>query len=204
MGKIYDSIDAKLADWIGRQAMFFVATAPERGGHINLSPKGPIESLRVLDPRTVAYLDIIGSGIETVAHLRQNGRICLMLCAFDGPPRVLRLHGRGSPFAAGSEEFQALAGGFDSNALPASEHASRAVVRIDIERIADSCGYDVPLMEHRGGRPQRMAWVETKLAQGGDAALAEYVATRNAESIDGLPGIDAPTAAPTASRPGGW
>ena len=189
MGKIYDSIDAKLADWIGRQAMFFVATAPGRGGHINLSPKGPIESLRVLDPHTVAYLDIIGSGIETVAHLRQNSRICLMLCAFDGPPRVLRLHGRGSAFAAGSDEFRALAEGFDSNALPASEHASRAVVRIDIERIADSCGYDVPLMEHRGGRPQRMAWVETKLAQGGDAALADYVATRNAASIDGLPGI---------------
>ncbi|MDX6521293.1 MAG: hypothetical protein QOF08_1898 [Gaiellales bacterium] len=189
MGKIYDSIDSKLAEWIGHQAMFFVATAPERGGHVNLSPKGPIESLRVLDPHTVAYLDIIGSGIETVAHLRQNGRICLMLCAFDGPPRILRLHGRGSVFGAGSDEFGTLAEGFDSHALPASTHASRAVVRIDVERIADSCGYDVPLMEHHGGRPQRMAWVEKKLAQG-DAALAEYVATYNSESIDGLPGIE--------------
>jgi Pyridoxamine 5'-phosphate oxidase len=188
MGKIYDNIDAKLAKWIGRQAMFFVATAPERGGHVNLSPKGPIESLRVLDPHTVAYLDIIGSGIETVAHLRQNGRICLMLCAFDGPPRILRLHGRGSVFAAGSDEFQVLAEGFDAGALPESSHASRAVVRIEVERIADSCGYDVPLMERRGGRPQRMAWVEKKLAQG-DSALADYVATYNGESIDGLPGI---------------
>ena len=189
MGKVYDRIDAKLEQWIGQQPLFFVATAPDEGGHVNLSPKGPIESLRVLDPHTVAYLDLVGSGIETVAHLRQNGRICLMLCAFQGPPRIVRLHGRGEAFPAGSEDFATLSQRFDLSALPAAERASRSLVRIAIERIADSCGFDVPLMEYRGVRPQRLAWVETKIARGGEAALAEYVATRNAESIDGLPGI---------------
>ena len=189
MGKIYDSIDAKLERWIGQQQMFFVATAPDEGGHVNLSPKGPIESLRVLDPHTVAYVDLVGSGIETVAHLRQNGRICLMLCAFQGSPRIVRLHGRGEAFPAGSEEFAALSGGFDVDDVPAAERASRSLVKINVERIADSCGFDVPLMEYRGVRPQRMAWVETKIAQGGENALVEYVETTNAVSIDGLPGI---------------
>jgi hypothetical protein len=189
MGKIYDNIDAKLEQWIGQQQMFFVATAPHDGGHVNLSPKGPIESLCVLDPHTVAYLDLVGSGVETVAHLRQNGRICLMLCAFQGPPRIVRLHGHGEAFPSGSEEFAARSERFDRAELPAAERASRSLVRIEVERIADSCGFDVPLMEYRGTRPQRMAWVETKIAQGGENALAEYVETRNAVSIDGLPGI---------------
>jgi Pyridoxamine 5'-phosphate oxidase len=189
MGKIYDSIDARLEQWIGQQQMFFVATAPREGGHVNLSPKGPIESLCVLDAHTVAYLDLVGSGIETVAHLRQNGRICLMLCAFQGPPRIVRLHGHGEALRSGSDEFAALAERFDRDALPAAERASRSLIRIDVERIADSCGFDVPLMEYRGRRPQRMAWVETKIAQGGETALAEYVQARNAVSIDGLPGI---------------
>jgi len=99
MSKVFAEIDDKLASWIRGQQMFFVATAPEVGGHINLSPKGPIESLQVLDPHTIAYLDLIGSGAETVAHLRQNGRICVMLCAFQGPPRILRMHGRGTVLA---------------------------------------------------------------------------------------------------------
>ena len=97
MGKVFDAIDDKLAAWIGRQRMFFVGTAPSGdGGHVNVSPKGPIESLRILDPHTVAYQDVIGSGAETIAHLRDNGRIVVMLCAFEGPPRILRLHGRGT------------------------------------------------------------------------------------------------------------
>ena len=101
MGKVFAEIDDKLARWIRGQQMFFVATAPEIGGHINLSPKGPIESLKVLDPHTIAYLDLIGSGAETVAHLRQNGRICVMLCAFQGPPRILRMHGHGTVLTSG-------------------------------------------------------------------------------------------------------
>src|SRR6266576_5014072 len=95
MGKVYPSIDEQLAAWIGRQRLFFVATAPSEGGHVNASPKGPIETLRIVDGHTVEYVDYVGSGAETVAHLRDNGRICVMLCAFDGPPRIVRLHGRG-------------------------------------------------------------------------------------------------------------
>jgi hypothetical protein len=189
MGKVFAEIDDKLASWIRGQQMFFVATAPEAGGHINLSPKGPIESLQVLDPHTIAYLDLIGSGAETIAHLRQNGRICVMLCAFQGPPRILRLHGRGTVLAPGCDRYDRTAATFDLAAMPAAEHAARSIIMVEVERIADSCGFDVPLMEYRGVRPQRMAWVDTKIAQGGEAALGEYVATHNAESIDGLPGI---------------
>src|SRR3954467_11008269 len=106
MGKVFDAIDDKLAAWIGRQHMFFVATAPTGdGGHVNVSPKGPIETLRVLDERTIAYLDLVGSGAETIAHLRENGRIVVMLCSFDGPPRIVRLHGRGEVLDAGAIDF---------------------------------------------------------------------------------------------------
>src|SRR5438477_13150513 len=108
MGKVFEGIDERLAAWIGAQHLFFVATAPDHGGHVNVSPKGPIESLVVVDAHTIAYLDLIGSGAETAAHLRQNGRICVMLCAFSGPPRILRLHGRGAvlqPDADGYEEL---------------------------------------------------------------------------------------------------
>ncbi len=189
MGKVFAEIDDKLASWIRGQQMFFVATAPETGGHINLSPKGPIESLQVLDPHTIAYLDLIGSGAETVAHLRQNGRICVMLCAFQGPPRILRMHGRGTVLAPGNDRFDRTAATFDLAAMPAAEHAARSIILVDLERIADSCGFDVPLMVEQGRRPQRDAWVDNKLAKGGQAALAEYVAEHNAESIDGLPAL---------------
>ena len=189
MGKVFAEIDEALAGWIRGQQMFFVATAPETGGHINLSPKGPIESLQVLDPHTIAYLDLIGSGAETVAHLRQNGRICVMLCAFQGPPRILRMHGRGTVLAPGCDRFDRTAAAFDPAAIPSAEHAARSIVLVEVQRIADSCGFDVPLMAEQGRRPQRGAWVENKLAKGGQAALAEYVAEHNAESIDGLPAL---------------
>jgi hypothetical protein len=190
MGKVFDGIDEKLEAWIAAQVMFFVATAPDEGGRVNVSPKGPIESLRVLGPHRVAYLDLIGSGVETVAHLRQNGRICLMLCAFQGPPRILRLHGRGEVLSADGDRFDELISGFDLDAVPGSEHASRSIIEIEVERIADSCGYDVPLMTPAGTRSQYPAWVDTKLRKGGEAALAEYVAVHNSSSIDGLPAID--------------
>jgi len=135
--------------------MFFVATAPEIGGHINLSPKGPIESLQVLDRHTIAYLDLIGSGAETVAHLRQNGRICVMLCAFQGRPRILRMHGRGTVLAPGCDRFDQTIAAFDLAAMPAAEHAARSIILVELERIADSCGFDVPLMIDHGHRPQR-------------------------------------------------
>jgi hypothetical protein len=189
MGKVFAEIDDKLASWIRGQQMFFVATAPEAGGHINLSPKGPIESLQVLDPHSIAYLDLIGSGAETVAHLRQNGRICVMLCAFQGPPRILRLHGRGTVLAPGCERYDDTAETFDLAAVPTAEHAARSIILVEVQRIADSCGFDVPLMAEQGRRPQRAAWVDNKLAHGGQAALATYVAEHNAESIDGLPAL---------------
>jgi pyridoxamine 5'-phosphate oxidase-like protein len=168
MGKLYASIDEKLAAWIGRQRLFFVATAPSEGGHVNVSPKGPIGTLRILDGETVEYDDHVGSGAETIAHLRDNGRICVMLCAFEGPPRIVRLHGRGE-------------------VVPAEDvgDGTRGVIRVHVERIADSCGYGVPLMEYAGERPQREAWVASKGADG----LRDYVVEKNTLSIDGLPAI---------------
>jgi hypothetical protein len=185
VGKTYDAIDGKLAEWIRRQRLFFVGTAPSGDdGHVNVSPKGPIETLALLDERTLAYLDLIGSGIETVAHLRENGRIVVMLCAFEGPPRIVRVHGRGDVVEAGTRAFDELARAcaFD---VPVNV---RAIVRVDVDRIADSCGYGVPLMEYVAERPQQHAWVERKLAQS-PTALDDYVREQNARSIDGLPGI---------------
>ena len=171
MGKVYAGIDGKLAAWISRQRLFFVATAPGEGGHVNLSPKGPIRSLRIVDDRTVEYDDHVGSGAETAAHLRENGRICVMLCAFEGPPRIVRLHGRGE-------------------VAPAADVGDglRAVVRVHVERISDSCGYGVPLMDYVGERPQREQWLERKGADG----IRAYVVEKNAASIDGLPAFDPP------------
>jgi Pyridoxamine 5'-phosphate oxidase len=169
MGKIYAHIDVKLAAWIRRQRLFFVATAPTESGHVNVSPKGPIESLRIVDDHTVEYDDYVGSGAETAAHLRENGRICVMLCAFDGPPRIVRLHGRGEVVPA-----------------PDPGEGTRAAIRVHVDRISDSCGYGVPLMEYTGERPQRAAWLDRK---GGDGVRA-YVAEKNSVSIDGLPAFD--------------
>jgi Pyridoxamine 5'-phosphate oxidase len=190
MGKVFAEIDDRLAGWIRGQQMFFVATAPEAGGHVNLSPKGPIESLQVVDPHTIAYLDLIGSGAETVAHLRQNGRICVMLCAFQGPPRIVRLHGRGRYVLPGDPEFDDLNAAFDIRDTYTTGPAQRSVVVVDVERIADSCGYGVPLMEPAGDRPQQALWVERTLAKGGPDAIAAYRATHNVRSIDGLPALD--------------
>ena len=180
MARTYDGIDEHLRAWIARQPLFFVGTAPLAGdGHVNVSPKGPIGTLRVLDDRTVAYLDVVGSGAETIAHLRENGRIVVMLCAFEGPPRILRLHGRGTVLPADAVDFDVVP--------PAG--TERAVIRVDVERIADSCGFGVPLMTYEGERPQSQAWAETKLAKGGPRALEDYVAEKNAVSIDGLPAL---------------
>jgi pyridoxamine 5'-phosphate oxidase-like protein len=187
MGKVFDVIDDKLAAWIGRQRMFFVGTAPSGDdGHVNISPKGPIESLRILGPREVAYQDVIGSGAETIAHLRENGRIVVMLCSFDGPPRILRLHGRGTVLPADAVDFPGT---------EVKDDARRAVIRVDVERIADSCGYGVPIMEYVSARPQYDAWVDAKLRKG-ERALDEYVAEKNAVSIDGLPAVDLEPARP--------
>ena len=190
MSEIFQQIDERLTQWIAGQSMFFVGTAPLAGdGHINVSPKGPIDTLRVLDPRTVAYLDLIGSGAETIAHLRENARIVIMLCAFSGPPRILRLHGRGEPVLADDERFGALLErcGFHEPSVPESR---RAIVHVEVVRVADSCGYGVPLLSYEGQRPHMDAWAEKKVRVGGTQALRDYQQTKNATSIDGLPAVE--------------
>jgi hypothetical protein len=178
VGKVYAGIDEKLATWIAKQHLFFVATAPLAGdGHVNVSPKGDLRWFRVLGPREVAYLDFVGSGAETIAHARENGRIVVMFCAFDGPPRIVRLHGRATVLPASDE----LAARFEP-----PEHAVRSVIHVEVERIADSCGYGVPLMAYEGKRTQYDAWVEKQVRNGG---LEDYVAEKNAASIDGLPAL---------------
>lgn len=190
MGKRFDGIDDHLKRWIGAQAMYFVGTAPLAGdGHVNLSPKGSIDTLRVLDPLTVAYLDLVGSGAETIAHLRENGRIVIMLCAFQGPPRIVRLHGRGEVVAAADPGFAELSADC-AFAEPAQPQSRRAIIRVSLERIADSCGYGVPLMALEGHRPHQDAWAAKRIRVGGDEALIEYQREKNAVSIDGLPALE--------------
>jgi hypothetical protein len=184
VGKTYDQLDERLRDWIADQRMFFVATAPSGGGgHVNLSPKGHADTLAILDERTVAYLDLTGSGAETIAHLRENGRITLMFCAFAGPPRILRLHGQGRIVLPGTERWDDLAARFPAR------RGARAVIVVDVERIADSCGYAVPLYQYAGQRDLLDRWTQGK----DDAAIAAYRAQRNTTSIDDLPAL--PTAA---------
>jgi len=189
MANLYDGIDERLRDWIARQSLFFVGTAPlGEDGHVNVSPKGPIGSLRVLDEHTVAYLDVIGSGAETIAHLRENGRIVVMFCAFDGPPRILRLHGRGAALVPGDPRFAELLErcGFEEPAIPESR---RSIVLVDVARVADSCGYGVPLMRFEGLRPHAPKWAAKRLRTGGEESLAAYQREKNARSLDGLPAL---------------
>jgi hypothetical protein len=193
VGKTFEQIDARLGAWIARQHVFFVGTAPAAGGHVNVSPKGPIETLAILGPCEVAYLDLVGSGAETIAHLRDDGRICLMLCAFEGPPRIVRLHGTAEAVLARDERFAALARrtGLDVERF-GGPGLQRSIVRVDVDRIADSCGFGVPRMTFEGERPQMAAWADRKRAKGGVAALQEYQRRHNGESIDGLPAVELP------------
>src|SRR3954447_8676401 len=194
MGQVYDGIDERLARWIEAQAMFFVGTAPlAADGHVNLSPKGPIGSLRGVSPTQVAHLDAVGSGAETAAHLQENGRIVVMLCAFSGPPRILRLHGRGEVVWAEDQAFEALQAGM-AFAAPEVSELRRAIVRVHVTRVADSCGFGVPVMEHVGERPNATKWARGKLAKGGPTALEDYKVTKNPTSIDGLPAWPVPAA----------
>jgi hypothetical protein len=189
MGRVYEGIDERQRAWIAAQALFFVGTAPlDADGHVNVSPKGPIGTLRVLDEHRVAYLDGVGSGAETIAHLRENGRIVIMLCAFAGPPRILRLHGRGTVHLPGDPSYEALLGrcAFDEPSVP---QARRSIVEVEVERVSDSCGYGVPLMKHEGQREHARLWAEKRLATRGEDALTAYQEEKNAESIDGLPAV---------------
>ena len=181
MGKVFAGIDERNATFINAQHLFFVATAPAGPhGHINLSPKG-LDAFRILSPRTVAYADLTGSGIETIAHLRENGRIVIMFCALAGPPRILRLHGHGEVIEPCHDDFDTL-----RQLFPPLE-SLRAVIRVRLDRIADSCGFGVPRFRYVADRPQLAAWAENRGAEG----LAAYRSEHNRRSIDGLPGLDA-------------
>jgi hypothetical protein len=185
MGKVYERIDDRLRDWLLSQPVVFVATAPLAGdGHVNVSPKGGRGSVAVLDSSTVAYLDYTGSGVETIAHLRENGRITLMWCAFDGPPKIVRVHGRGSVVLPGSPRWPSLARLFPG----ADDPRVRAVVVVQAERISDSCGYGVPLLDLRADRDVLERWSAKK----GPDGLSAYRREKNAVSIDGLPGLEGP------------
>jgi hypothetical protein len=187
MGKVFDEIGEHLRTWVARQSMFFVATAPLAGdGLVNVSPKGPIGSLRIVDEHTIAYLDVTGSGAETIAHLRENGRIVVMLCAFDGPPRIVRFHGTGSVLQWTDPGFEAAAAGLEH---PSIDEARRSVITVAVQRISDSCGYGVPLMTFEGMREHHALASAKHLRTKGPAGYEEYLSTKNALSLDGLPAV---------------
>lgn len=182
MATVYEAIDDKLRDWLLAQPVFFVGTAPLSGdGHVNVSPKGMAGTFAVLGPHRVGYLDYSGSGVETIAHLRENGRIVIMCCAFSGPPKVVRLHGRGRAVRPGEPEFAELRGRFGKE----RELGLRAIVLVELDRISDSCGFSVPLMDFAGDRDV----LDRAQERRDDAYFAQYAATRNATSVDGLPGL---------------
>ncbi len=180
MGLVLDEITDEVAAFIAAQRMFFVATAPTDGGHVNLSPKG-LDTFAVLDANTVVYLDLTGSGVETIAHVRANGRITVMFCAFDGKPNIVRLYGHGEVLTVGEPEANALLARFGE--YP----GARAVIRVRVDRVSTSCGYGVPRLRYDGDRDQLLQWAERR----GPDGLVEYRQGKNAASIDGLPGLPA-------------
>ena len=176
---MYDGIDDDLSGWLREQPMWFVGTAPLAGdGHVNVSPRGH-DTFSVLGPHQVAWVDYTGSGIETIAHIRENGRICLMFCSFDARPRIVRLHGSATVAMPGDPAYD------DVVARHPPHPSTRAVIVVDVERVSDSCGFGVPVMELVGERDLLRRGAERR----GPEGLAEYRATKNAASVDGLPGL---------------
>ena len=179
MGKTYEQISGDLVEWISRQKLFFVASAPlSADGMVNCSPKG-LDTFAILDGKTVAYLDLTGSGVETVAHMQENGRIVVMFCALEGPAKIVRLHGKGQAVFPGDAEFATLQAHLPE--LP----GTRSIVRIDVTRVSDSCGFGVPLYEYQGERDTLIAGAERK----GPDGMRAYQAKYNSRSVDGLPGV---------------
>jgi hypothetical protein len=177
MAKVHSEINSDLQAFIRAQHLFFVGTAPLAGdGHVNLSPKG-LDCFRILSPQRVGYMDVIGSGNETAAHLLENGRITFMFCAFDGPPNILRLYGRGRAVLRGAEGWDALAEFFP--VYP----STRQLIVADIDRVQTSCGFGVPKYEFVGDRDMHFQWADKK----SDADLSVYQDKNNRRSIDGLP-----------------
>ena len=177
MSTIHECIDDELTSFIRAQAVFFVASAPSgRDGCVNLSPKGYTDTFVVLDEHTVAYLDLTGSGVETIAHLRDNGRITLMFCAFEGPPNIVRLYGRGGVVLPEDDDFAELRARFGPRS------GVRSIIVVDVTRISSSCGFAVPFMELRGERDK----LDEHWAAQPEATIDTYKTTHNALSIDGL------------------
>ena len=179
VGKVFDGIDEVLASWIASQPMWFVATAPlDAGGRVNVSPRGH-DSFSVLGSHRVGWVDYTGSGVETIAHLRENGRVCVMFASFDRRPRIVRLHGYGVVALPGDPDFE------DVVARHPKHPSTRAVVTVEVERVSDSCGYGVPVMDVVGERDLLRLGAEKR----GVTGLSAYRAQKNAISIDGLPGL---------------
>ena len=189
MGRAFESITPAMRPFIEGQHLFFVATAPSEGGRVNMSPKG-YDAFRILDDHRVAYLDLTGSGVETIAHLRDNGRITFMFCAFEGKPNICRLYGTGRVIRPGEPDFDELLALFDPGA------GVRSVIVADIDRTSNSCGFAVPFMDfvedrqtlsdHWGGKD--------------DEEIEAYWAKKNETSIDGLPAIENPDSSGTSQR----
>ncbi|GAA5825999.1 hypothetical protein JCM11251_000085 [Rhodosporidiobolus azoricus] len=209
MGQFFDQVPDNCIDWIGEQKMFWVASAPLTGdGTVNVSPKGH-DCFHLVSPREAWYLDISGSGQETISHMYEpgNGRLTIMFNAFTGPPRILRLFGKGKVFERDSPEFDALLPPGDERRLP----GARAIIWLDIERVGTSCGFSVPFYEYVEDRPTLLNFYRqketadtayfaslpsptNKTVAPSDAApkgMAAYWKLKNAESVDGLPGLKA-------------
>lgn len=179
VGQVYAEIDEALQAWIEKQPLWFVATAPlSADGQVNCSPRGH-DTFSVLGPRRVAWVDYTGSGVETIAHLRENGRVCLMFASFDHRPKIVRLHGHGRVYLPGDPDFE------DVTARHPAHPSTRAVVIVDVERISDSCGFGVPVMEVTQERDLLQLYAQKK----GPDGMASYRAEKNSQSIDGLPGL---------------
>lgn len=182
MSKQLAAIDAELGEWISRQRLFFVASAPlAAAGHVNLSPKGG-DSFRVLGPMEAVYQDYTGSGAETAAHLRENGRLVVMFCAFEGAPKIVRLHGMGTLATPDHPDFKRF------EALFPPHLGTRAFVHLAVRRVSSSCGFAVPLYDHRGPRDLLDKWSEAQ----GPEKIAAYRAAKNQKSLDGLPAFNSP------------
>lgn len=187
MGKVHERIDGRLRTFIEAQKIFFVATAPlADDGHVNISPKSLPGTLAVIDDLTVAYLDLGGSGAETIAHLRDNGRVTLMWCAFDGPPNIVRVYGRGEPVFRDDERFPQLIKHFAGADLP----SIRAIILVSATRVSDSCGYSIPLFDYVADRTLHTDFFGRKT----DEEFGEYCERKEyvASSVDGLPGLPLP------------
>lgn len=178
MAQQYPQIEPKHRDFIERQQMFFTATAAE-ASRVNISPRST-DALRVLDAHTVTYLDLTGSGNETAAHLRADGRMTIMLCAVAGPPLILRLYGRGEALPSGSDAYEILLKDAYDGEAPLG---ARQIVRLNVDLVQTSCGYGVPLFDYTGERDTMARWAEAK----GEDGLVAYRLEKNTHSIDGLP-----------------